>query len=100
MKRIHVTYQVKPDQVAENIQLIESVFEELNTAAPDGLRYASFMLEDGVTFVHVASVESDGGNPLAELDAFKAFTADIKDRCDIPPAASAVTTIGAYRVFD
>ena len=100
MKRILVRYRVKLERAAENQKLIESVFSELQQAAPERLRYASFKLEDGVSFVHMASIDTDdGGNPLPSLDAFKAFTRDIKERCDEPPVAMEMTEIGAYRFF-
>ena len=100
MKRILVRYRVKPEHADENRRLIESVFSELNEAAPAGLSYASFALEDGVSFVHMASIDTeDGSNPLGGLAAFKAFTQDIKDRCDEPPVAMEMTEIGAYRFF-
>ena len=100
MKRILVRYRVKPDSADQNQKLIESVFSELSEAAPAGVSYASFKLDDGVSFVHMASIDTDdGSNPLAGLDAFKAFTQDIKDRCDEPPVAMEMTEIGAYRFF-
>ena len=68
---------------------------------PAGLRYASFKLDDGVSFVHLASIETeDGANPLSESDAFKAFQADIQDRCEEPPAAVDLNDIGSYRFFE
>ena len=100
MKRVMVRYRVKSDKADENRQYIEKVFEELKSNGPEGLRYASFILEDGVSFVHVASVETnDGTNPLTESDAFKAFQAGIKDRCDEPPVAVELHEVGSYRVF-
>jgi hypothetical protein len=57
-------------------------------------------LADGVSFVHLASIETpDGKNPLGEIAAFKAFQAGIKDRCAEPPQASDATAIGDYRLF-
>jgi len=101
MKRVMVRYKVKPDRADENAELIRNVFAELQQNGPDGLCYASFKLDDGVSFVHIASIETDdGSNPLSESPAFKAFQAEIKDRCEEPPAAVALDTIGAYRVFD
>jgi hypothetical protein len=34
---------------------------------PSGLRYASFKLADGVSFMHIVSHERNGHNPLSEL---------------------------------
>ena len=98
MKRLMVRYKVKADRAAENESYINKVFEQLKSESPSGVRYASFKLDDGVSFVHIVSLEtSDGSNPLGELSAFKAFTADIKDRCDEPPAASELTEVGSYQ---
>lgn len=97
---VMVRYKVKPDRSGENEALIREVFKELQAAQPAGLAYASFKLDDGVSFVHIASIEtSDGSNPLTGTDAFKKFVGDIKDRCDEPPVATTLSEIGAFRVF-
>jgi hypothetical protein len=95
-----VQYKVKADRVAENEGHIKRVFEQLERERPAGVRYATFKLDDGVSFVHVASIEStDGGNPLTDLSAFKAFTADIKERCDEPPVSVKLNEVGSYELF-
>ena len=96
-----VRYKTKPDRADENQALIEKVFAELEDGGRDGLRYASFRLADGVSFVHVASVETaDGTNPLTRTPAFADFLREIADRCEEPPAASEATIVGAYRFFE
>ena len=101
MKRVMVRYKLKSDRVAENEQYVRNVYEALKQTAPSGLRYATFKLEDGVSFVHIASIETtDGSNPLPQLPAFKAFLEGIKDRCEEPPAAVEINEIGSYRFFD
>ena len=100
MKRILVKYKVKEDQAQENIEYIQAVFSALERSKPEGLRYASFQLEDGVSFVHIASIETeDGSNPLPTFDEFKTFVNDIALRCVEPPEPSELNTIGSYRVF-
>ena len=60
-----VRYRTRPERADENQELVEQVFGELHATAPEGLRYASFRLDDGVSFVHVAEVDTDdGANPL------------------------------------
>jgi hypothetical protein len=99
-RQVMVRYRVKPDRVAENEQLVRAVYDELGRAAPDGFRYATFRLDDGVSFVHVASVETeDGHSPLTEVNAFKAFQANINDRCDEPPVVTVLSMIGSFRLF-
>ena len=100
MKRMMVRYKVKPDRVAENERSIADVFEQLNREQPAGLRYASFMLDDDVSFMHIVEVDTpDGVNPLHTLSAFNAFTATVRDRCDEPPVSVELQAVGAYHLF-
>ena len=101
MKTVMVRYKVKPGKAAENEELIRAVFDQLQREETSGVRYASFKLDDGVSFIHLAAVEDSGGaNPLSALSAFKAFTADIKDRCEEPPQAMQLSEVGSYRLLD
>lgn len=98
MKHVLVRYRVKPDRIDEHVGYVARVFEQLDRDRPAGIRYASFRLEDGVSFVHLASIETeDGTNPLSGLAAFKAFTERIQDRCDQPPVAMGLEQVGMYR---
>ncbi len=98
MKQVIVRYKIKPGRAEENENLIKAVFAELAQARPEGISYSSYKLEDGLTFVHHAVVSTpDGSNPLPQLDAFKSFTRDLKDRCDEPPLAMAASQIGSYQ---
>jgi hypothetical protein len=100
MRRVMVRYKVKPDRAADNERYIKAVFAQLDRDKPDGLRYATFRQGDGVSFVHIASVETtDGANPLAALAAFQEFTAQIKDRCEEPPVTAELHEIGSYRML-
>jgi len=99
MRRVMVRYTVKPDRVAENEELVRGVYDELLRTRVDGLRYATFKLDDGVTFVHLAEQDEDGPNQLEPLASFKRFQDGIAERCDRPPVVSEVNTIGAYRLL-
>jgi hypothetical protein len=101
MRKVVVRYKTKPEQSDENQRLVENVFEELKNKQPDGIRYATLRLADGVTFVHLAAIETDdGSNPLAENAAFAEFQRAIEDRCTEPPAPQDATVVGSYRLFD
>jgi hypothetical protein len=96
-----VSYTLKADQVAENERDIVAVYEALRQARPHGLRYATFRLGDGVSFVHIVShEETDASNGLTALPQFKAFAAAVKQRCVAPPVRTELTEIGAYGFFD
>jgi len=90
-----VRYKVKPERVAEHEALIRDVFEALTKAAPEGIRYGAFKQPDGLSFVHIALVDA-AKNPLDALDAFKAFTARIAERCEGPPVVVDLEAIGSF----
>ena len=97
MKRQMVRYTVKPERVAENDELLGAVFEELERTKPDGLRYATFRLEDGRTYVHFVSVETaDGENPLPKTEAFVRYQENVRDRLEAPPEISTLDEVGSY----
>jgi hypothetical protein len=93
-----VRYKVKPDRAAENEQLVRAVYEELHRADPAGLRYATFQLDDGVSFVHLAWSE-DGQNPLSQVEAFQRYQENIGDRCDEAPVVTHIREIGSFHLF-
>lgn len=100
MKRVIVRYKVKPDQAAKNEELVRAVYDELHRTKPAGLRYATFKLDDGVSFVHLAWTETeDGTSPLSAVEAFKRFQENIDDRCEERPVVTQLTEIGSYRLF-
>jgi hypothetical protein len=93
-----IRYETRPDAAVENQRLIERVFAQLAAANPDGLRYMSFRLHDGVSFVHIAVTEDDD-SPLTGLPAFADFQRDLGNRLIAPPTRMAATLVGSYRML-
>lgn len=100
MDLMMVTYKVKPEEAGRNEELVRRVYGELHRTRPSGLRYATFVLGDGVSFVHVASTrhESDS-NPLQALIAFRDFQDGIADRCDEPPVPALLREVDSYHFW-
>lgn len=96
MKTIMVRYTTSEAQADTNEALVRAVFDELRATLPGGLRYATYRLPDGVTFLHLASVESPDANPLTTLPAFKAFQKQLKERCVEPPVVTELTAVSWY----
>jgi hypothetical protein len=94
-----VRYQAKADRADENQQLIEAVFADLAAREPEGFTYKVFRLEDGVSFIHVVIEHDDVDKPgsLQDVPAFRAFVANIADRCDVAPVAMRATVVGGFR---
>ena len=96
--RVLIRYRVKPEHVERNLELLRDVYAELESDRPEGLRYATFQLEDGVSFL--AFVEADGGPgpvPGSQLDAFRRYRETLDERCDEPPVVTQLHEVGSYR---
>jgi hypothetical protein len=93
-----VRYETRPEAAEENQRLVENVFSELNRSQPDGLRYATFRLADGVSFVHVA-IQDGEDNVLSAVAAFAEFQRDIASRVVQGPDASGATLVGSYHLY-
>ena len=89
-----VRYRVRPDAVAENLRLVRAVYQELGAIQPTGLRYSTVQIDE-TAFVHFAVLETDD-NPLDQLAAFRAFTAEIGDRCEEGPQATFGRIVSSY----
>jgi hypothetical protein len=100
MRQVMVRYKVKAERVEENEGLVRAVYDEIRRTEPAGLHYATFKLDDGVSFVHLAMTESElGGSPLSEVKAFQEFQKDIEDRTEEGPVVTELDEIGSFRLF-
>jgi len=93
-----IRYRVKPGQADANAELARAVYAELHQINPDGLSYATFQLDDQLSFVHVVR-SLHNPNPLLAVRAFGEFQAGIAERCDQQPVAEDLTEVGSYRFF-
>lgn len=96
MPTVMIRYKVKPEEVERNLELIRAVYEETETARPEGLSYATFRLEDGVSFVDFVALE-DGPGALSRSEAFERFRSTLDERCDEPPTITDLREVGSFR---
>lgn len=97
MKNTVVRYKVWPEKVAENEELVKAVYHQLHELKPTGVHYATFKLQDGVTFQHVASFDTEEAHTIFRgLSAFKNFQAAVKDRCEELPVAVGAELVGSF----
>jgi hypothetical protein len=94
-----VRYATAPEHADDNAQLVRDVFAELAATRPEGLHYATFRLDDQVSFVHIAVLDGED-NPLGTSTAFAAFQAGIAQRCTTAPVAADAELIASYQLFD
>jgi EmrB/QacA subfamily drug resistance transporter len=89
-----VTYSVKHGCAEENSAYVHDVMADLEARGAHGLTYEVFLLDDGVTFVHV--VEGDD-QPILSTEAFQRFASTlVRDRCVGAPAQRTLTLVGRY----
>jgi hypothetical protein len=93
---VMIRWKIKSDQVARELEFLRAVYEDMHAVRPAGLRYATFRLDDGVTFVDVAEMP-DGPGALRQVEAFRHYRATLEERCDEPPAVTVLHEVGAYR---
>lgn len=96
MPQVMISYKVKRDQVERNLELLRAVYEELESTQPDGLHWATFQLEDKVSFVDFVAGEADPGL-LSQLEAFRRFRGALDERCDEPPVMIELHEVGSFR---
>ena len=92
-----VRYTTTEAHAETNEAMIRAVFAELRARLPKGIRYDSYRVGAGPTFVHIASLDVPGDNPLTALPSFAAFQERLKDRCVEPPVVSDLSPVGSYR---
>jgi hypothetical protein len=89
-----VTYRVEVGRAEENSSYVRDVMADLVERGAEGVTYSVFLLDDGVTFVHL--VEGDSGQ-VQSSDAFRRFTATlVEDRCATTPEQRTMTLVGRY----
>jgi hypothetical protein len=91
-----VRYTIKPGLEERNAGLVRAVYAELAELRPAKLRYATYRLDDGRSFVHIADWTGDGKSPLLGLAAFREFQAGIADRCESGPVVGEAEEVGRF----
>jgi hypothetical protein len=94
--QVMIRRKVKPDEVERELESLHAVYEELESVRPDGLRQATFQLEDKVTFVDFVDL-AEGPGVLRQLEAFQRYRATLDERCDEPPVMTELNEVGSYR---
>lgn len=92
--QVMIRCKTRPDGVEASLEAFQEVYEEMRSVQPKGLRYATFQLEDKVTFVSFA--EMDSPEVLQQLEAFQRLRATPGERFDEPPVLTMLHEVGSY----
>ncbi len=102
MKAVKVQYTVKEDYVDTNKRNIQQVMSELRTLNNPGIKYSSFLLNDGKTFVHFGMYTNEETMAIvSNLDSFKKFRQQLQEsQSEVPPKAEDLNLVAsAYEIF-
>jgi hypothetical protein len=99
MKVWIVRATVKAEQVAEIEAAGKRVYAALEREQPQGIRYTTCRLPDGVTYVNLLALDDGVDNPLLTLPEARAFQEGLKTWLAEPPTSERLTVVGAYRFF-
>ena len=99
MNVLMVRAKIREENVADARAAVEKVIQALEQTQPAGVRYASSLLTDGVTFVALVKLEDDGSHPLRALPAYAEMVENLKQWYDGPPAVDRMTVTGSYGLF-
>ena len=102
MKAVRVQYKVKETFVETNKANIRQVMSDLKAMNNSGIKYNSFILEDGQTFMHFAMYPDEATSQIVnDLPAFVKFRTALKEsQPEIPPQAEKLELVAsAYDIF-
>ena len=103
MKIVRVTYTVKPEYVEQNKANIARVMKDLKAFNNPNTKYASYLEDDGVTFMHFAQYpDEETAALLNKVPSFNKFREELKASGPVsPPVAKDLSLVGAaFEIFN
>ena len=91
--------KIKPESVSDVQAATERMFAAINAAQPEGLRYASLLLDDGETFVAVVQLDEGMQNPVPGFPEFLELQEVVNGARAEPNTVQSFTVVGSYRLF-
>lgn len=84
MRAVKVQYKVRPEFSESNKANVGAVMDKLRAEPIEGMKYATFVLDDGQTFIHLNFCkDQETMSKLQELPEFKAFRQALKESSPI-----------------
>jgi thioredoxin-like negative regulator of GroEL len=99
MNLLMVRARLKEENAADAKAATEKVIQALEQERPADVRYASCVLNDGVTFVALLEMEPGQEHPLRTLPAYVDLIENLKQWYAEPPTVEYMTVIGSYQLF-
>ncbi|NCF64537.1 MAG: hypothetical protein GWP61_01095 [Chloroflexi bacterium] len=97
MNAVKVQYTVKAEYVETNKANIQRVMADLRKINNPDIKYSSFLLDDGKSFVHlVMRANDEAQKTLGELPSFQEFQRQLRESGpEVPPKAEDLALVGS-----
>ncbi len=97
MKIVRVQYTTRPEYAATNQANILGVVKELQTLNHPGIKYSTYLLPDGKTFMHFDQFDSEAAHEvLQELESFKKFATELwASNLEVEPELQLLQLVGS-----
>lgn len=97
MKIVRVQYTTSPEYAATNQENIRQIVNELRQLNHPGIKYSTYLLPDGKTFMHFDQFENEEAHQvLQSLESFKKFSAELwASRLEVEPKLELPTLVAS-----
>ena len=102
MKSVKVQYTVKAEYANSNKKNVANVMADLRELAHPGIKYSTFVLNDGKTFVHIGMYAGQEAlDVVNNLPSFQSFREQLKaSGPEAPPKGDDLTLVdSSYEIF-
>ena len=102
MKAVKVQYTVKAEYAETNKRNIRKVMVDLQEIAHPGIKYSTFLFEDGKTFIHFGMYSDQAAlDVVNNLPSFQFFRDQLKTSGpEVPPKGDDLNLIdSSYEIF-
>ncbi|HUV27103.1 MAG TPA: hypothetical protein VMW34_07025 [Anaerolineales bacterium] len=102
MKAVKVQYTVKAEYADTNKRNIRRIMADLQEIAHPGIKYSSFILEDGKTFIHFGMYsDQEALDVVNNLPSFQFFRDQLKaSGPEAPPQGEDLNLVdSSYEIF-
>jgi hypothetical protein len=99
MNVVMIRARVKAESVPDVEAAAEKMFGAINAVRPEGVKYASTRLPDGVSVVALLALDDLADNPLQAIPEFREFQEHLPEWLAEPPTVEPLTVIGSYALL-
>ncbi|TSD65016.1 hypothetical protein FFF34_014080 [Inquilinus sp. KBS0705] len=101
MKIVRVHYTTTHEYAATNAENIKAVVKELKTINRPGIKYSTYVLPDGKTFMHFDQLETEADHEfLTSLASFKKFADELEaSGLEAEPKLELLSLVGSTEQF-